>query len=64
MQCLINQRAKLSVKFTAKLFWVISITEGNRPVCEKNGLYLQSIANNNPVFQLETKFFPASSQFL
>ena len=46
---LINQRAKLSVKFTAKLFWI----EGNRPACEKNGLYLQSIANNNPFFQYD-----------
>ncbi|EGM53138.1 hypothetical protein LRU_00274 [Ligilactobacillus ruminis SPM0211] len=31
---------------------------------QKTGLYLQSIANNNPVFQFETKFFLASSQFL
>ena len=29
MQRLINQRAKLSVKFTAKLFWVIYIMEGD-----------------------------------
>ena len=29
MQRLINQRDKLSVKFTAKLFWVISIKESD-----------------------------------
>ncbi|AEN78092.1 hypothetical protein [Ligilactobacillus ruminis] len=29
MQRLLNQRATLSVKFTAKLFLVISIMEGN-----------------------------------
>ncbi|MFJ6967231.1 MAG: hypothetical protein ACIRZ5_02430 [Ligilactobacillus ruminis] len=36
MQRLINQRAKLSVKFTAKLFWVISIMEGDCHAYTKN----------------------------
>ena len=35
MQCLINQRAKLSFKFAVKLFWVISIMEGDRPAYKK-----------------------------
>ena len=38
MQRLINQRAKLSVKFTAKLFWVISIMEGDVMHTQKNGM--------------------------
>ena len=29
MQCLINQRTKLSVKNTVKLFWVISVMAGD-----------------------------------
>ena len=52
MQCLINQRAKLSVKFTAKLFLVIFIMEGDRPAYKKTGSDLQSIANH-PVFKFE-----------
>jgi len=64
MQRLINQHSKLSVKFTAKLFLVISIMEGNRPVCEKNRIIFAINCKYNPVFQFETKFFLASSQFL
>ena len=58
MQCLINQRAKLSVKFTAKLFLVIFIMEGDRPAYKKTGSDLQLIANH-PVFQFEASFFPS-----
>ncbi|AEN77593.1 hypothetical protein FC25_GL000281 [Ligilactobacillus ruminis DSM 20403 = NBRC 102161] len=36
MQHLINQHAKLSVKFIAKLFWVISIMEGDCHAYTKN----------------------------
>ena len=35
MQCSLNQHTKLPVKFTAKLFWVISIIEGNCHACAK-----------------------------
>ena len=56
MHRLINQRADLSVKFAAKLFWVISIMEGDCHVYAKNGSDLQLIANH-PVFQFETEFF-------
>ena len=59
MQCSLNQHTKLSVKFNAKLFWVISIIEGNCHVCAKNGSDLQLIANH-PVFRLEAEFFPVS----
>ncbi|MFJ6968000.1 hypothetical protein [Ligilactobacillus ruminis] len=59
MPCSLNQHTKLSVKFTAKLFWVISIIEGNCHACEKNGSDLQLIANH-PVFRLEAEFFPVS----
>ena len=59
MQCSLNQHTKLSVKFNAKLFWVISIIEGNCHVCAKNGSDLQLIANH-PVFRFETEFFPVS----
>ena len=52
MQCLINQRAKISFKFAVKLFWVISIMEGDRPAYKKNGSDLQLIANH-PVFKFE-----------
>ena len=52
MQCLINQRAKLSVKFTTKLFLVIFIMEGDRPAYKKTGSDLQLIANH-PVFKFE-----------
>jgi len=58
MQCLLNQRAKLPIKCIATLFLVISIMEGNRPVCEKAGSDFQLIANH-PVFRFETKFFPS-----
>jgi hypothetical protein len=37
MQHSLNQRAKLSVKFAAKLFLVVSIMEGNRHACKKTG---------------------------
>ena len=56
MQCLINQRAKLPFKFTAKLFLVIFIMEGDRPAYKKTGSDLQLIANH-PVFQFEASFF-------
>ncbi|AEN77504.1 Hypothetical secreted protein [Ligilactobacillus ruminis ATCC 27782] len=36
MQCCSINSAKLSVKFTAKLFWVISITASDCPECKKN----------------------------
>jgi len=49
MQCSLNQRATLSVKFTSKLFLIISIMEGDRHIYEKTGLDLQLIANH-PVF--------------
>ena len=55
MQCLINQRAKISFKFAVKLFWVISIMEGDRPAYKKPD-DLQLIANH-PVFQFEASFF-------
>ena len=56
MQCLINQRAKLPFKFTAKLFLVIFIMEGDRPAYKKTGSDLQLIANH-PVFKFEASFF-------
>ena len=56
MQCLINQRAKLPFKFTAKLFLVIFIMEGDRHAYKKTGSDLQLIANH-PVFKFEASFF-------
>jgi hypothetical protein len=52
MQRLLNRHAKLSVKFTAKLFWVISIMEGDCPAYAKKPDDLHLIANH-PVFQFE-----------
>ena len=49
MQRLINQHAKLSAKFTAKLFWVISIIAFNCRAYAKKPDDLQLIANH-PVF--------------
>ena len=49
MQRLINQRVKLSVKFTAKLFLVISIIHSRRHAYKKTGSDLRLIANH-PVF--------------
>ena len=46
MQRLINQRAKLLGKFTAKLFLVISIMEGDCHAYAKNRIELQLIANH------------------
>ena len=48
----LNQCVKLSVKFTAKLFLVIFIMEGDRPAYKKTGTNLQLIANH-PVFKFE-----------
>jgi len=59
MQRLLNRHAKLSVKFTAKLFWVISIMEGDCPAYAKKPDDLHLIANH-PVFQFENRFFPTS----
>jgi len=52
MQHSLNQRAKLSVKFAAKIFWVISIMEGNCRAYAKKPDDLQLIANH-PVFKFE-----------
>ncbi|NME31717.1 hypothetical protein HF866_02415 [Lactobacillus ruminis] len=51
--------AKLSVKFTAKLFWVISNKESDRPVYEKNRIRF-ALDCKSSGFSIETKFFPAS----
>ena len=60
MQRLIDQRAKLSGKFTAKLFLVISIITGACLAYEKNGSDLQSIANLIRFFNLRHRFFKTS----
>ncbi|KLA43933.1 hypothetical protein LRP_464 [Ligilactobacillus ruminis] len=52
MQHLMHQQAKLSIKFTARLFWDISIMESDCPAYAKNRINLQLIANH-PVFQFE-----------
>ena len=59
MQRLINHHTMLSVKFTAKLFLLISIMASDRHAYEKTGSGLQLIANH-PVFQFETEFFSVS----
>ena len=60
MQRLIDQRAKLSGKFTAKLFLVISIITGACLAYEKNGSDLQLIANLIRFFNLRQSFFKTS----
>ena len=50
MQCLINQRAKLTVKFTAKLFLVVSIMKGDRHAYAKNRIRFAIGCKSNPVF--------------
>jgi len=52
MQRLLNRHATLSVKFIAKLFWVISIIEFNCRAYAKKPDDLLLIANH-PVFQFE-----------
>ena len=54
MKCLINQRAKL--------FWAVSIKEGDCHAYEKTGSDLQLMANH-PVFQFEASFFQSPSFF-
>ncbi|RGK48513.1 hypothetical protein DXD09_01985 [Ligilactobacillus ruminis] len=49
---LLNQQAKLSIKFTARLFWDISIMESDCPAYAKNRINLQLIANH-PVSQFK-----------
>ena len=55
MQRLINQRAKLIVEFTAKLFWVISIIAS--VMHAKNRIGFATDCKSDPVFQFETEFF-------
>jgi hypothetical protein len=55
MQRLINQRAKLTVEFTAKLFWVISIIAS--VMHAKNRIGFATDCKSDPVFQFETEFF-------
>jgi len=56
MQRLINQRDKLSVKFTAKLFLVISIIASIMHAKKPDDLRLTA---NHPVFHFETWFLPS-----
>ena len=56
MQRLLNHHSKFSVKFTAKLFWVIFIMEMESVMHTKKPDDLQLFANH-PVFQFETEFF-------
>ena len=58
MQRLLNHHSKFSVKFTAKLFWVIFIMEIEGVMHTKKPDDLQLIANHS-VFQFETEFFPS-----
>jgi hypothetical protein len=55
MQRLTNQRAKLTVEFTAKLFWVISIIAS--VMHTKNRIGFATDCKSDPVFQFETEFF-------
>ena len=48
MQRLINQRAKLTVEFTAKLFWVISIIAS--VMHAKNRIGFATDCKSDPVF--------------
>ena len=60
MQHSLNQRAKLSVKFAAKLFWVISIMEGD---CHSSAKKPDQICDWLQIirfFNLRQSFFPAS----
>ena len=43
MQCCSTDSAKLSVKFTVKLFWVISIMASDCHAYEKNGSILNGV---------------------
>ena len=54
-QRLTNQRAKLTVEFTAKLFWVISIIAS--VMHTKNRIGFATDCKSDPVFQFETEFF-------
>lgn len=56
-----NQHAKLSGQFFAKLFRDISVTEGNRHAYAKKGSNLQ-LSAKHPGFQLKHNFsqFPFS----
>lgn len=55
MQRLTNQRAKLTVEFTAKLFWVISIIAS--VMHTKNRIRFATDCKSDPFFQFETEFF-------
>ena len=55
MQRLTNQRVKLTVEFTAKLFWVISIIAS--VMHSKNRIRFATDCKSDPVFQFETEFF-------
>ena len=57
MQRLIDQRAKLSGKFTAKLFLVISIITGACLAYEKERIRFAIDCKSDPFFQFETEFF-------
>ena len=57
MQCSLNQRAKLSGKFTAKLFWVISIITGACHAYAKSRIRFAIDCKSDSFFQFEASFF-------
>ena len=62
MQCSLNQRATLSVKFTSKLFLIISIMEGDRHIYEKNRIRF-AIDCKSSGFLIEAEFFTSLFKF-
>ncbi len=54
---LINQRAKLLGKFTAKLFLDIFIITGKLSCIRKNRIKFAIDCKSDPFFQFETEFF-------
>ena len=57
---LINQRAKLLGKFTAKLFLAIFIITGKLSCIRKNRIKFAIDCKSDPFFQFETEFFSNS----